>query len=316
MQEYMQWFEENLVLGYFTQDKVINSIFVIAIVYLLRFIILKIAFNKVQHLRTRYRWGKISGYIAFVITVLIVGRIWFEGFKSITTFIGIISAALTIALKDLVVGVAGWAFILLRRPFEVGDRIQIGENIGDVIDIRVFQFTLMEVGNWVDAHQSTGRVIHIPNGTVFTTPQANFSKGFRYIWNEIPVLLTFESDWKKAKEILMELVKKHGDDTAKLAEHQLREAARKYMISYSKLTPTVYTSVRDSGVLLTLRYLCNPKQRRNSEQLIWEDILEEFAKHADMDFAYPTQRFYNNTIEAKQTGLASEGFPSETQIGD
>ena len=67
---------------------------------------------------------------------------------------------------------------------------------------RIFMFTLMEIGNWVDADQSTGRVIHIPNGKVFKEVLANYSKGFQYIWNEIPVLVTFESNWKKAKEIL------------------------------------------------------------------------------------------------------------------
>ncbi len=71
------------------------------------------------------------------------------------------------------------------------------------------------------------------------------------------------------------------------------------MIIYSKLIPTVHTSVKDSGVLLTIRYLCEPKQRRNSENAIWENILNEFAKCKDIDFAYPTQRFYNQLLEGK-----------------
>ena len=71
-----------------------------------------------------------------------------------------------------------------------------------LIDLRIFQFTLMEIGNWVDADQSTGRIVHVPNGSVFVTPLANYAKGFQYIWNEIPVLVTFESDWRRAKEIL------------------------------------------------------------------------------------------------------------------
>ena len=68
--------------------------------------------------------------------------------------------------------------------------------------IRIFQFSLIEIGNWGDADQSTGRVIHIPNGIVFTQPQSNYTTGFQHIWHEIPVLVTFESDWKKAKKII------------------------------------------------------------------------------------------------------------------
>src|SRR5207247_865051 len=93
-------------------------------------------------------------------------------------------------------------FILWRRPFEVGDRVQIGPHAGDVIDLGLFQFTLNEIGAWVNADQSTGRIIHVPNGKVFTDPVANYNKGFRYIWNEVPVVVTFESDWRKAKQIL------------------------------------------------------------------------------------------------------------------
>jgi len=71
------------------------------------------------------------------------------------------------------------------------------------------------------------------------------------------------------------------------------------MIFYSKLTPVVYTSVADSGVVLTIRYLTAPRLRRSSSEAIWEAILREFARCDDIDFAYPTQRFYQNPIEGK-----------------
>ena len=61
----------------------------------------------------------------------------------------------------------------------------------------------------------------------------------------------------------------------------------------------VYTTVKDSGVLLTIRYLCDPRKRRGSEQEIWENILDAFAAHDTIDFAYPTQRFYSNDTEGK-----------------
>ena len=246
-----------------------------------------------------YRWRKTSSSIAFFLGLFVIGRTWFEGFQSISTFLGLVSAGIAIALRDPIVNLAGWVFIVWRRPFQVGDRIQIGEHTGDVIDLRVFQFSLLEVGNWVEAEQSTGRIIHVPNGQVFTATQANYTQGFQYIWNEIPVLVTFESNWQKSKEILQEIGTRHAQQLTRSAEQRIREAARRYMIYYSALTPTVYTSVRDSGVLLTIRYLCEPRQRRGTAQSIWEDILREFAQHDDIDFAYPTQRFYDNALEGK-----------------
>ena len=139
---------------------------------------------------------------------------------------------------------AGWMFILWRQPFGLGDRIQIGEARGDVIDIRLFRFSLMEIGNWVHADQSTGRVVHIPNGRVFTETLANYSKGFQYIWEEIPVLVTFESDWEKAKQILSDIARSHTEHLSGPAQENVRKASRQFMIFYEKLTPIVYTSVR------------------------------------------------------------------------
>jgi hypothetical protein len=76
------------------------------------------------------------------------------------------------------------------------------------------------------------------------------------------------------------------------------------MIFFTAQTPTVYTAVRDCGVLLTIRYLISPRSRRGSEQAIWEDILGAFSKCTDIDFAYPTQRFYDNVIEGKRDARA------------
>ena len=125
----------------------------------------------------------------------------------------------------------------------------------------------------------------------------NYSKGFEYIWNEIPVRITFESDWKKGKAILQEIADRHTAHLSEEAKDRVRRAARRYMIVYSALTPTVYTRVETYGVLLTIRYLCEPRSRRSSEAAIWEDILQAFSEHADVEFAYPTQRFFDRRTE-------------------
>jgi small-conductance mechanosensitive channel len=258
-----------------------------------------IVFLRGREVQVQYRIRKLVAYITWPCAFLVIGRIWFAGFEALSTYLGLLSAGLAIALQSPLVNLAGWAFILWRQPFKVGDRVQLGDYRGDVIDQRIFMFSLMEIGNWVDADQSTGRVLHVPNGKVFTEVLANYGQGFQYIWHEIPVLVTFESDWRKAKQLLLEMAERHGAAISDKAQQQLREAAKKFMIFYKTLTPTVYTSVRDSGVLLTIRYLSDPRKRRSTEQEIWEAILDSFARHADIDFAYPTQRLYANDREGK-----------------
>ncbi len=281
------------------QLRIFNSILIIFVLWLIRTIIIQIVWRRTEDAQIRYRWQKSSSYTAATIGILLVGRVWFEGIQSLATYLGLLSAGLVIALRDLVTSLAGWLFIIWRSPIAVGDRIQIGNFRGDVIDIRLFKFTLLEIGNWVDADQSTGRLIHVPNSMILSDMLANYSKGFQFIWHEIPVLLTFDSNWEKAKEILTEIANRHALHISDAAEQKIKQATRRFMISYTKLTPTVYTTVKDSGVLLTIRYLISPRKRRGSEQEIWEEILRSFAKNDDIEFAYPTQRFYNKAMEGK-----------------
>jgi small-conductance mechanosensitive channel len=198
-------------------------------------------------------------------------------------------------------------FILWRRPFQLGDRIQLGDRAGDVVDLRLFQFTLLEIGNWVDGDQSTGRIIHVPNFLVFVEPLFNYTAQFGFIWNEISVLLTFESDWKKAKEILQELVDQRMGETAREAERAMRKSTRRFLIHIPTLTPKVYTTVQDSGVCLTLRFTCRARQRRGVNEELWEAILEAFGGESTIDFAYPTTRMYHNHLEGKDDLRADPG---------
>jgi small-conductance mechanosensitive channel len=293
-----------------TQFALFKSLLLIVVVVVVRSVVLRIMRSRIDDVRSRYKWRKTITYISVVIAILLVGRVWFEGVRDIATFLGLLSAGLAIALRDPIVNLGGWLFIIWRRPFVVGDRIEIGHHAGDVIDQRIFQIILLEIGNWVDADQSTGRLIHIPNGLVFREALANYTRGMQYIWNEIGVLVTFESNWKKAKEILSEVVEAHAREVVEEAEQQMLKASRQFMIFYSTLTPTVYTTVKDSGVLLTLRFLCHPRRRRGTSQAIWEDILTRFGEADDIDFAYPTTRYYFNPAEGK-SGTTPSGPPGE-----
>lgn len=287
------------------QNKLFISILFIIAVWLLRRLTIRVLWRKTYDTKIRYQWKKTLTYTTIGLYIVILGSVWLNGLKSLSTFFGLLSAGIAISLKDILTNIAGWIYILMRKPFVLGDRIEIDGHIGDVIDIHIFRFVILEVGNWVDAHQSTGRIIYIPNGKIFTKPLANFHSGFKYIWNELPVLVTFESNWKKAKDILIKVVNTSVEKVNEHMEDQIRDASQKYMIRFGILTPTVYTSVKDSGVLLTMRYVCDPRKKRSSEQTIWEDVLIKFGECDDIDFAYPTQRFYNNQVEGKP-GTKSE----------
>jgi len=285
-QEFSSFVEQFPSISY----QIAATILVILGLWLLRLIAVRIINKNISDDKLQYKWRKNLTYVSGFLGLFIIGSIWSEGFKSFSTFLGLLSAGLAIALKDPVSDFAGWIFILWRKPFEVGDRIQIGDVKGDVIDVRLFKFTVLEIGNWVHADQSTGRVVHVSNHKIFTDSLANYTSDFEFIWNEIQVLITFESDWKLAKSILQEIADKHLKDFVDEAERQVKRATKSYLIHYRYLTPIVYTDVKDSGVNLTIRHLTNPRTRRKIGQAIWEDILDRFDEHDNVELAYPTMR--------------------------
>ena len=295
-------------------DEILWTIAIVLMAFVVRRAVVWVVSRKVEEPERQYLAVKTVNYFIGFIALLALLRIWLGGLTGVAAYLGILSAGVAIALQDPLTNLAGWLFLTVRKPFTVGDRIQIGDHAGDVIDLRLFAFSLVEIGNWVQADQSTGRILHIPNGVVFRQSVANYTQGFSFIWDEMPVTVTFESDWRRAKQILTEIAARHSVVKSEDAAREVRRAASKYMIRYGHLTPIVWTSVADHGVTLTIRYLTDPRRRRSAENAIWEDVLEAFGAATDIDFAYPTQRFYDNLSEGKP-GRRPSGAGSSAEGG-
>ena len=314
LEELNRWIEENFRINSDIQSNLVWTFIAIMGLLLLRQIINWIVRRRTEDTATIYRWRKGTEYITLALGIFALLLIWLPDTSSFATYLGLVSAGLAIALQDPITDFVGWLFIIWRHPFSVGDRIQIGQHAGDVVDVRYFQFSIMEIGNWVDADQSTGRVLHVPNKTVFTQVLANYSKGLTYIWNEMVVDVTFESDWAKAKGILQAIAAEHAAQRSKAAKENLAESAKRYYINYEILTPIVYTKVIDIGVRLTIRYLAEPRQRRNTENAMWEAILRAFAEEPTIEFAYPTVRRFIHQDEAEPVLRPDALFGKENDL--
>lgn len=274
-------------------EKILWTFLYLIVAFVAIRIINKVLYNAIKDTKKSYTIRKGFGYFITTLALIGIAFTWLDTSINITTYIGLLSAGIAIALKEVFSNVAAWVFITVRKPFDVGHRIIIGEQRGDIVDIRMFQFSMGEVSDYDDGEQSTGRIIDVPNHFIFIHPLINYTKGFEFIWNEIKVLLTFESDWERAKVLLTEIVNKDSAQLSAQAKIEMDKASQKYMLHYKSLTPIVYTDVKDSGIQLTLRYLCTPKQRRGTINTVWTDILKMVGEEEHIDLAYPTRRIIN-----------------------
>ena len=292
------------------QEKLVATAIVIVVVLVLRMLIIRAVRARVEEPESVYRARKVTTYLATFVGLVSVGFIWLEAFDDLPTYLGLLSAGIAIGLADLLKNIAGWFYIIGRRPFRVGDRIEISGIKGDIVDIRLFRFSLIEVGGWVDAEQSTFRLIHVPNAKVFTDAVANYTEGFDFVWHEIPVLITFESDWRRGEEIIRQALALRAPELEAEAARHIRQTAQRYHIKVGTLAPIVYLTVRDSGVLLTARFLTHSRHRRSAEQTVWKSILEQIETEPTVELAYPTTRTYlHGPITVQQPPPAPPQIP-------
>lgn len=274
------------------QTKLIASALALVVLWTLHTLVQRFVVARlVKSPTARFNTHRAVRYLAVFSGVFLVGRIWFTGFQSVATLFGLVGAGVAIALKDPLTNLAGWVFLVTKVPFRIGERIQIGEHTGDVVDIGLFQFQLHELGEWMDADQSTGRVIYVPNARVFNFTQINFHRGLPFIFEDLTVNITFESNWKKAKEILLEIGRKHAlPDPARLANSQLSKGDTGFYLLGGTKDVQVFTAVRHSGVRLRLRYAVDPRKRTPTASAVWEEVLAAFAREEDIMWAYRTYR--------------------------
>jgi small-conductance mechanosensitive channel len=266
-----------------TQQLVWSFIIVLTAIVLTR--LLRRVVLLVPDPQKRYKGSKLIGRVVSLLALIVLIGLWSPGAGNVVAIITLIGAGLAIALREVLLSQVAWVIITFRKLFESGDRIEINGVRGDVVDIRILHTTLMEVGGWVDADQSSGRLVHIPNSWVLQYHLLNYSHGFPYVWNEIAVQLTFASDWKAAREAMLRLAGESSDIEMQQIKTSLSRLSAEYLVSYNILTPFVYARIGQDGVILTLRYLCEVRKRRGTEHALTEGILDLFARLPNVEFA-------------------------------
>ena len=177
------------------------------------------------------------------------------------------------SLQQPVTGIAAWLMIILKKPFKIGDRVIIAGITGDVTGISLTHVILNQVGGSIGGEERSGRGILIPNAILFQNIIINYTLEQEYMLDEVPVRLTFDSDWDRAKEIMLEA-----------AERATKEIVAK------TAKPFIRCEFLDWGILVRLRYSTIPARRQEISTNIIEILLKEFGKeYPRVRFAMPSQ---------------------------
>ncbi|MFN8008670.1 MAG: mechanosensitive ion channel family protein [Terriglobia bacterium] len=254
----------------------------VALVLVISIYLKKLPYRFMQEGKNAFYFRKlISVCTALIIAGILLMNV-VSDFGSVTAVIGLAGAGLAIALQDPIVSLAGWFLIVGKYGISVGDRIEINQVKGDVLDIGLLRLAILEVGNWVGAEQSTGRVVFFPNSFILKHHYYNYSTGNSYIWDEIKITLTYDSDWMNAKKRIEEIALNVSREFIEEAQEKSDEIAKRFHINLGTITPIVYVSIGERGVDLLLRYLTAIRKRRMTNDQISREILS--ALEADPTF--------------------------------
>ena len=245
----------------------------------------KFLLRKIQDKMVRYSLNKVITILSAVVAIAIILHIWFPDTQSLVVVVGVVSAGVVIALQDVIRNFAGGILILTGNLYHVGDRIEIGGETGDVMDIGVMNTTMMELRGWIESDQATGRITSIPNGKVITTQVHNYTKDHSFLWDEIMIPITYSSNWKKAKEVMLDIVTRETVEIVKVAEAEIEKIGETYYLPKRMVEPAVYLTPTDNWISFHVRYVTRVKERRAFRTRISEMILEKVQEFPDISIS-------------------------------
>jgi len=206
------------------------------------------------------------GYL-FVASILVV--IAFSGeMKTIGITLGFIGSIMGWMLSAPVKNMAGWLFLVITKPFKVGDRIIIGGYTGDVLDININYIILDQVGGTTVGEDKSGRGVLVPTSWLFDQLINNYSMKLssdetekKYLLDEVLVRITYDSDWDVTEQILK-------DSTSEVTANVIAETGQE---------PYIRAEFFPSGVFMRIRYMVGPTDR----QRVWHEIVKLISKRID-----------------------------------
>lgn len=248
------------------------------------FILLLIAFlrrllrKKLPDTGVRYKSQKAVEFFGYILLIIITISFFTGSIKDFALAIGLLTAGITITLQELILSVAGSFYIFFVGVYKPGDRIEINNIKGDVIDIDSIYTTMMEIGEWVSSDNYSGRIVKLSNAFVFKGPVYNYSKDFPFVWDEFNLPIRYGSDIELAKSIVVRVASETLSEYVTKSISEWNQIVNKYYIENAQVEPTLAITMTDNWIQFNLRYIVDYKKRRYTKNILNELIGKEIQK--------------------------------------
>src|SRR5580698_2582667 len=225
----------------------------------------------------RYKVRKFVDFTGYLAILLFLAILFEDRLGRLSFALGVAGAGVAVALQDMLASIAGAFSIGFSKLYALGDRVQIGDTRGDVIDIGLMRTTLLETGNWVSGDLYNGRIVRIPNSAILKGSVFNYSQGFQFIWDEIKVLLMTTSDCQLAREMLSRVAKEAIGEYRLKAETSWKVMSDNYRSANPPLEPTVALVVNAGSLEFTVSYVVDYTKRIAKQDQLFTKIAQEVA---------------------------------------
>lgn len=245
------------------------SLLIIIIFSLIVYLFSKKRFDS-QRQKSKFKYRIV--YISSIAFLLVLVRIWIEGFTHIFTMLSLVAAGLVVANKESIMNITGWLIINWRGLFTSGDGIQILNITGYIVSVKLLYFKIYEttsLGNNI----GTGKIIKIPNAMIISNPVIIFTSDDYYLLHSINISVDSAQDIAKlvkytATAIAKILAAQYKGDDLSHKKHHKKEVSLSTMISAKPVVEL--KSLPDKCDVLTLKtsFYCKPQDVTVIEQAL------------------------------------------------
>ncbi len=271
----------------------ITAVAILFLIYLLSSrLLLPLRYKKEELFMAR----RLGRYGTFLLITLIMVLYLIEDLQLIAATLGLVSAAIVIALQDVCISFFGWSVIMVSRKFVIGDRLEIDGTLGDVIDIQLLRTTLLEINNWLGVDQPTGRVVVIPNSFVFRSKVFNSSHCHPYTWEKLEVTITFSTPVADATALFERILEEETRQDFADAQKYSTAMLQRYGVEDAEYKPKIYTRITDNGITFSLLYVGHFRDTTTRNKINLR-LIAELEQNRHIQLAYKTLSIQTTVAE-------------------